>query len=132
MVSSGKGGNYLSKFILLYHDYETRGIIGEGRHFKFTLNGVSLGETALDFNCMSQQQVDILSVLVTNGVYIELAFNINGVFTTRVYQGTLTELVNKINALDGLLFMGNQNGKVGNDVCNQYLYAFKLGTLQKF
>lgn len=119
----------MGKYMLLYHDFATRGIMGEGRLFKFQLNGKPLGEAPLDFNCNSKEEVDILSILVTNGNIIELGYSINEVFTKRTYNGTLAELVRKVNSLDGLVFMGNQNGKVNNDVCNQYLYAFKLGSI---
>lgn len=117
----------MGKFTLLYHDYGTRGLMGEGRLFKFNLNGKPIGESALDFNCMSSEEVDVLSVLVTNGNYIELGFNIRGVFSKRVYTSSLSDLVRRINSLNGLVFMGTQSGKVGEDVCNQYLYAFKQG-----
>lgn len=117
----------MGKFILLYHDYSTRGLIGEGKHFKFTLNGKPLGESPIDLNCMSKEEVDIISVLVTNGTYIEIATNINEVFLKRVYKGTLSNLIKQLNSLKGLAFLGNQNGKVGDDICNQYLYVFKKG-----
>lgn len=117
----------MGKFILLYHDYSTRGLMGEGRHFKYTLNGKPIGESPIDFNCMSKEEVDIISVLVTNGNYIEIAFNVNEVFSKRVYTGNLSDLVRQINALNGLAFLGSQSGRVGEDICNQYLYAFKKG-----
>lgn len=121
----------MGKFILLYHDFSTRGLIGEGRHFKFYLNGNLICETPIDLNCMSSEEVDILSVLVTNGLYIELAYNIDGKFSKRPYRGTLPELIRQINTLNGLVFTGVQNGKVENDICNQYLFAFKKGYLKE-
>lgn len=117
----------MGKFTLLYHDYGTRGLMGEGRLFKFNLNGKPIGEAPLDFNCMSKEEVDVISILVTNGNYIETAFNVREVFSKRVYNGSLADLVRQLNALDGLAFMGNQSGKVGDDICNQYIYAFKKG-----
>lgn len=121
----------VGKFFLLYHSYSERGIMGEGRLFKFNLNGTPLGEKALDFNCMSKEEIDVLSILVTNGQHIELGFNINEEFSKQVFSLSLPDLIRKINGMEGLLFMGNQNGKFGEDVCNQYLYAFKKGTLDK-
>lgn len=105
--------------------------MGEGRLFKFNLNGTPIGERALDFNCMSKEEVDILSVLVTNGQHIELGFNIDEEFSKEVYSLSLTDLIRRINGMEGLLFTGNQNGKFGDDVCNQYLYAFRKGSLDK-
>lgn len=101
--------------------------MGEGRLFKFNLNGKSIGEAPLDFNCMSKEEVDIISILVTNGNYIEIAFNVREVFSKRVYTRSLADLVRQVNSLKGLVFMGTQSGKIGDDVCNQYLYAFNQG-----
>ena len=121
----------MGKVFLNHYDFSTVGLMGEGRLFKFYLNGKSQGESQLDFKFRAQEEVDVLSILTTNGRHIELGLHIDGQFQTQAFGGTLTDLIRKANAVPNLRFAGVQSGVLDGDTCTQYLFVYALNNLTK-
>lgn len=120
----------MSKVFLanLPHEVGTRCLIGDGKLLKFKFNGTCLGEFPLDYNVTSLQEVDIVSVLISN-TDVEIAFNTNQTFTKKTSMLGLADIARTINGMQGLVFAGQRDGQDGTATYSQYIYAFLKGSI---
>jgi hypothetical protein len=104
----------------------TKGLINDGKMLKFHFNGTCLGEFPLSFSKVSLQEVDIVSLLVLDNGEVEVGYNIAEIFSKKPAIRSLSDIINLINAANGLVFAGKREEK---DAYVQYIYAFMRGVL---
>ena len=107
-----------------------RAILYGGKVYKFNFKGVYVGEDKNIFGVLHPQEVDVISVLYQDGA-VEIAVNINGVFTKKGIAQDLTDVVKRITSLKPVdnIFSGIRNLDHPAKAV-QYLYVFKAGSLK--
>lgn len=109
-------------------EYGTRVLLADGQMLKFHLNGKCVGEFPVDFNVVSPQEVDVVSVLVA-GSTIEVGYNIGQEFSKKTSLMGLADIAKRLNNTDGLIFVGIRDGSVENTSYTQYIYAYLKGSV---
>lgn len=109
-------------------EFGTRCLIGDGKMLKFRLNGTCLGEFPIDYNILGLQEVDIVSVLVSDN-NVEVGYNINQEFTKKSTNLALSEIARRLNNANGLIFIGKRDGKEADVSYSQYIYVFLKGSV---
>lgn len=109
-------------------EFGVKGIIGDGKMLKFHFNGNCLGEYPIDYNVTTMQEVDVVSVLVSRGE-VEVGLNTNQQFMKKGSLLGLADIANRLNMIQGLIFMGRREGSYEHESYSQYIYAFIKGNI---
>lgn len=109
-------------------EYGVRGLIGDGKMLKFHFNGTCLGEFPVPFDNVTLQEVDIVSLLVSNND-VEIAVNASREFKKKISKISLSEVAKQVQSLNGLVFLGIKKDNAHGVPYTQYIYAFLKGAI---
>ena len=107
-----------------------QGVTNEGVMLKFGVGGKYLGKFPIPFNNSNIREIDVVSILNVEN-QLELGYVINNEFRKYSLYADLEEILQWVNYIDNMVFVGRRTDSEGGIVYNQYIYGFKKGCLNE-